>query len=280
MNKTGPVTRWIVIINCLVAAASLYFQFRNGRDGFNPVQQVLALRIDQFVGGAWWQIFSAMWVHAEFYGMGVLHIIFNMATLAGFGTAVEREIGARRYIVLYVLAGLAGNFFFMGEALTRWLAFGHGEMFHLPVIGASAAVCGVVAAFSILYPDARLYLMLIPVPVRAETAVRGLIVVSLLFLFTSSFDFVAHSAHIGGAVAGWCLMWFILKRCRPSPAPGDGGYDAGPPDLDEALKVSLMTDAEVLSEIEQVLNKAAAGGMLNLSGRERKILERGRGLLR
>ncbi|MDD5262518.1 MAG: rhomboid family intramembrane serine protease [Methylacidiphilales bacterium] len=281
MKHLGIATRWIVILNGLVAAVSLYFQFKNGPDGFNPVQQQMGLRMDQFWNGAWWQIFTNTWVHAEFRGMGVLHIVFNMMTLAGFGTVLERELGVRRYLVLYLLSGLAGNLFVMAEATIRWLAFGQPQLLHVSVIGASASVFGVVAAFSLIYPDVKLYLMLIPIPIRAVTAVRGLVVASVIFMLTSTMDFIAHSAHIGGALVGGLLMWVWLRRGGFSPARHEFEIETGvPPDLDEALAVSLMSRTEILSELERILSKAAREGADSLTSRERKILRRGQAMLK
>ncbi|MDR1305313.1 MAG: rhomboid family intramembrane serine protease [Verrucomicrobiales bacterium] len=209
-------TRIIIGINILITLASLLTP---------AVHQWLPLRVSALSAGAWWEFFTAMWVHAPFYGWGVLHIVCNMATLAVFGKFVERAVGIPRYLALYLGAGLVANLFFLAEALIRARVFADSEMLNVDVMGASGAVCGVLGAFAVFAPRAPLYIMLIPFPIKALTAVWGLIIISVILMLTSTAGLIAHSAHIGGALTGLLYGWWWRREVFSSWPKND--IDAG-----------------------------------------------------
>jgi membrane associated rhomboid family serine protease len=210
MFRYGPATRIVIAVNCLIVAISVILPLA-GRPDY--VHDWLPLQVDSLLAGAWWEFFTTMWVHAPFFGWGVLHIIFNMVTLSMFGRFVEQEIGIRRYLALYFGAGFVATLCFITEALVRARFFGDGQMLAVSVMGASGAVCGVLGAFAVFSPHVPLYVMLIPIPIRARTAIWGFIAVSVVLMFTSTAGVIAHSAHIGGALTG-LLYGAWLRRCR------------------------------------------------------------------
>ena len=81
-------------------------------------------------------------------------------------------------------------------------------------LGASGAVFGVLVAFAMLFPNTELYLMFIPVPIKAKWVVLGLIVLDLFGGFSNSSDGVAHFAHLGGAITGFILIKIRNKTNR------------------------------------------------------------------
>ncbi|MDR1192381.1 MAG: rhomboid family intramembrane serine protease [Verrucomicrobiales bacterium] len=197
-------TKVIISLNILVVIASL------ARPDF--IYAALPLRVSSLTAGAWWEFFTAMWVHAPFYNWGVLHIIFNMTTLAVFGKSVENEIGVPRYLMLYFGAGFVANLCFIAEALVRAHVFGNARMLNIDVMGASGAVCGVLGAFAVFAPRTPLYVMLIPFPIKALTAVWGLVIVSVILMLTAAADIIVHSAHLGGALTGLLYGWWWRRR--------------------------------------------------------------------
>ncbi|MDR2462762.1 MAG: rhomboid family intramembrane serine protease [Verrucomicrobiales bacterium] len=204
--KLGLVTKLIISVNVLIVIVSVIWP--------GLVYVEMPLRVSSLAAGAWWEVLTAMWVHAPFYGWGVLHITFNMMTLAVFGKFVENEIGVARYLALYFGAGLTASLFFIAEAFIRAGVFGRDEMLNVDVMGASGAVCGVVGAFAVFAPRAPLYLMFIPFPIKALTAVWGLVMVSAVLMLTSTADIIAHSAHLGGALTGLLCGWRWRKVNR------------------------------------------------------------------
>jgi membrane associated rhomboid family serine protease len=135
-----------------------------------------------------WTLITYMFLHAS-----ILHIFFNMLMLFFFGPILERQIGSFRFLGLYlgsgILAGLVQVLFFGGN-----------------VLGASAAIFGVMGALAMLMPDLRIYLYFVPMKI---------IYAVLLFAFLDiimipSGDQVAHLAHLAGLAVG--LMYGYLLR--------------------------------------------------------------------
>ncbi len=143
-----------------------------------------------------WQPFTYMFMHADF-----THIFCNMFAVLMFGPALEHEWGERKFLTYYLVCGV-------GAAIIQelvWMAFMPG---HVAVtIGASGAVFGILFAFGWLFPDTPLYLLFIPVPIRARIFVMVYAVIEL-FAGLANFagDNVAHFAHLGGMLFGWLLI--------------------------------------------------------------------------
>ncbi len=84
-----------------------------------------------------------------------------------------------------------------------------------PMVGASGAIFGVLAAFAIIYPNLPLYLFFIPIPIKAKYLIGGYFVIELFFGLTSGMlgpSHTAHWAHVGGAVVGFFIMWYWKKH--------------------------------------------------------------------
>jgi membrane associated rhomboid family serine protease len=142
-------------------------------------------------------LFSAMFLHG-----GFLHLIGNMLYLWIFGNNIEDTLGHFRFMIFYLLAGL-------GAGLAQVFSDPQSTV---PMIGASGAVAGVLGAYLLLFPHARiLTLMFIFIFIRM-IRIPALIVLGFWFLVqllsvTSGFETgVAFFAHIGGFVAGLILV--------------------------------------------------------------------------
>lgn len=85
---------------------------------------------------------------------------------------------------------------------------------HIPVVGASGAIYGLLAAFAFMFPTAELGIMFIPIPIKAKYFVPGLLLVDLFLglkgqsIFGAGSTGIAHFAHIGGAITGFIMMWY------------------------------------------------------------------------
>lgn len=169
-----------------------------------------------------WQIITYMFMHA-----GWAHIFFNMFALYMFGPAIEHYMGSKRFFNYYFITGIGalalqmlvqafevhnilGSFIFDPEVHYNIIAENAQklkEIYSVPMVGASGALFGVLVAFGVLYAETSLYIMLIPIPVKAKYAVIGYIVVELyLGLSQHQGDSVAHFAHLGGALFGYVLL--------------------------------------------------------------------------
>ena len=149
-----------------------------------------------------WQPLTYMFLHADFS-----HLFFNMFAVWMFAPMIEQQWGARRFSIYYLLCGL-------GAALIQelvWMATGTGSV----TIGASGAVFGILFAFGWLYPNVPMFILFIPIPIRARVFVIRYAVIELFAGLGSAFNFtadnVAHFAHLGGFLFGWLVILYWKK---------------------------------------------------------------------
>ena len=207
-SRTTPfVTYALIAANALVF---LYEYSLGGRaDYFMSQYAMIPARIAAGHPGAWRGLFTAMFVHA-----GWMHIIGNMWMLWIFGDNVEDRLGHGRYLGLYLIWGLAAN---MLHLITSW-----GSV--IPTVGASGAIAGVMGAYIIFFPRARIltlififfFIQFVDIPavlflgiwfvIQVLSGTVGLIGGSL---HTGG---VAWWAHIGGFAAGAIVARAILLR--------------------------------------------------------------------
>jgi len=157
--------------------------------------------------GMLWQVFTYQFVHGNFS-----HLFFNMLGLVFFGIAVERRIGSREFILLYLLSGtLCGAFSLLIYVLTgAWYVF---------LMGASGAIFAVTLAYAVLYPDSVILIWGI-IPVPAPILVIGYAAFEVFNLIFASSSGVAHATHLIGYAVAWayCLVrfginpWKVWKR--------------------------------------------------------------------
>ena len=158
----------------------------------------------------YWPFLTSMFLHG-----GWLHIISNMWTLWIFGDNVEDRTGPVRFVIFYLLCGLAAG-------MVHWLTNSHST---IPTVGASGAIAGVLGAYFCLFPKSRV-IVLVPIfflPLFFELpAVTYLGFWALSQVFNSVLSLaspadvggVAWAAHVGGFVAGIVLHFFFVERGR------------------------------------------------------------------
>lgn len=157
----------------------------------------------------WWQPLTHMFMHG-----GLWHILFNMYSLVMFGMVVERALGTRKYLLFYFITGLGAVAL---HTAVEWLeiTFLGGNLataFYSPMVGASGAIYGVLVAFAMIYPQARLTLIFPPVTLDAKWWVIIFIGIELLTGITGTAIGIAHFAHLGGALFGWLLIKYWRKK--------------------------------------------------------------------
>lgn len=219
-----------------------------------------------------WGVGTYMFLHADFW-----HVFLNMLVLFFFGPPLEDRWGSREFITFYAICGLGGavfSFFFAGHT----------------IVGASAAVYGIMLAFAMNWPDAPIYIWGI-FPVKAKWLVAALFLVSLLSALGPSGDGIAHFAHLGGLVAGFLYLkidWRLpgagggkgrsRARFRMAIVPGD---ESGRGEATARRHGKGRSDASwsgsdddaLLDEVDRVLDKISAEGMSALTPRERALLD-------
>ncbi len=147
-------------------------------------------------GGYFWQVFTYQFVHG-----GIGHLLSNMIGLLFFGIAVERKIGSKEFLLLYLLSGtLCGVL-----SLLVYLATGVTYVF---LMGASGAVFAILLAYAILYPRSIIYLWAI-VPIPAPVLVIGYAALETMHLFGGVNTGVAHATHLIGFAVSW--VYFLIR---------------------------------------------------------------------
>jgi membrane associated rhomboid family serine protease len=152
-------------------------------------------------GGAWWQIVTYMFVHANFW-----HIFFNMLSLFLFGIQLEQRMGSTEFLLYYFVCGIGAG---LATLLVNYLT----GMAGIPVVGASGAIFGLLLAFATFFPDARIFIFGI-LPMRAPIAVLIFAGINLFNQFTSPGSGVAYLTHLAGIVFGYL---YILVRYGINP---------------------------------------------------------------
>lgn len=211
-----------------------------------------------------WGVLTYMFVHGGFW-----HIFFNMLGLFFFGPPIEERWGSKEFIKFYLICGLGG------AAASFIFAF------NSPVVGASAAVYGVMLAFAMMWPDVPIYLWGI-FPVKAKWLVAFLGISSFLSAFWGGGDGIAHFAHLGGLAAGFIYIRFNdqigmmnpLTRVKKMVARRKFKVVRGGSVLKTDERRPLRRDEDrMMDEVDRVLDKISTRGMASLTPEERQLLD-------
>ena len=190
------VTYLLILINVIVFLIELA-----GGDNFVLRWSFVPARFLANPGGDFITIFSSMFMHA-----GWLHILGNMLYLFIFGDNVEDAFGHIKFLVFYLLCGVAATF----------AEFAFTSSSSIPQLGASGAIAGVLAAYLVMFPRSRVTVLMgaVVVPLPALVVI-GFWFVLQLFSGIGSLGAaadtggIAFMAHIGGFVAGFVLAFFL-----------------------------------------------------------------------
>ena len=231
MRNIPVVTKNLLIINILVFIATYVVR------GMNiDLNDILGLHFFLASDFRIWQFFTYMFMHG-----GFTHILMNMFMLWMFGMVVENVWGPRKFLFYYIVcgvgAGLCQELAQYGTYLVEGLAIFDSVRVGTTVlpmdvylnmmntVGASGAIYGVLLAFGMLFPEERMFIIPIPVPIKAKWIIMGSIVVELFSAIGTSNDGVAHLAHLGGMLFGFILIRYWKKH--PYSGYGDFGMNRG-----------------------------------------------------
>jgi len=142
-----------------------------------------------------WQLVTYGFLHGS-----PTHLFFNMFALWMFGGPVEEVLGTRRYALFYFACVI-------GAACAQLAVMALFQPGHLyPTVGASGGVFGLLLAFAMFYPKAKMAMIFLPIPVPAPIFVAGYVILELVLGVTGTQAGVAHFAHLGGALVGFVLI--------------------------------------------------------------------------
>ena len=215
MNNITPVVKNLLIINVLFYVATWLMS-----QSIDLTEYLAVYYFDSPLFGVW-QPITYMFMHSQ---QNLMHIFFNMFALYSFGSILEAHWGGKRFINFYLITGL-------GALALQWAVQAFevyqitgsitndistimalndptlNQIYGGPMVGASGAIFGLLVAFAVLYPNLEMYIMFIPVPVKAKYIIPVYIVIELsLGVAKIEGDSVAHFAHLGGALIGYILV--------------------------------------------------------------------------
>lgn len=206
MRNLPIVSKYIILVNLMV----LLFDMTLQQYGVQ-LTQIMGLHYVTAPTFRFWQPLTYMFMHG---GFG--HLFCNMFAVLMFAPILENEWGSKRFLIYYLICGL-------GAALVQesvWAIkvqslLSDYEATSVMVnyagkvvtVGASGAVFGILLAFGWLFPDVKMFLLFLPIPVRARVFVLMYAAFELMAGFSNlPGDNVAHFAHLGGMLFGWLLL--------------------------------------------------------------------------
>lgn len=187
-----------------------------------------------------WQVATSMFMHGSFS-----HILFNMFALWMFGSALEQAWGTKKFVYFYFLTGIGSAILYLvikyfqiqyaigdysaeeidlilnqgadvilnGQNYTDARLGSLNALINTPTLGASGAIAGLLMAFGIMYPNAELMLIFLPIPIKAKYFIPLLIIYEFSMEFASfSWDNIAHLGHLSGMAIGFILMQYWKKK--------------------------------------------------------------------
>ena len=214
LKDDNPTSGRPIVTYFLIAICVLIFLIQIGSQSYKTGQLFYSyglipsvlmghnqLPMDLYAVPAFVTIFSSMFMHG-----GFMHLIGNMLYMWIFADNIEDNLGPVKFLIFYLLAGV-------GAAMTQVLM---DTISQIPMVGASGAIGGVLGAYLINHPNARV-LVLIPFGFFSQLIkIRALYVLGFWFIlqFISSGGGIAYAAHIGGFVSGMILILFFNKKIK------------------------------------------------------------------
>jgi membrane associated rhomboid family serine protease len=235
----------------------------------------LALSVNGISRGKVWQLLTFQFLHSTPMPW---HVLFNCLGLYFFGRPVEEALGGKRFLSLYFLSGTMGGLL---QVLLTLILPRHED---IPVVGASAGVCGMIAIFCTLYPMQELttWIAFFPINIRARYLLIFLTLLSLFGAFVP-FDGIAHAAHLGGILTGIVYVrWGTVIGDRFDSLKGRLTAKKAAPvgvrlrswgSTREKSKPISRGEEFISNEVDPILDKISAQGFQSLTERERKILD-------
>lgn len=217
LSSIPTVTKNLLIINLLFWLASITIPTIIKKYFYLDIDLVNILGLHYFQSPLFnlYQFVSYMFMHASFD-----HLFFNMFAVFMFGRVIEQYWGSKRFLIFYLVSGIGAAL--VQEAVWAWsimpvakfAVLNNPAVFDgIITIGASGSVFGILLAFGMMFPNAPLYLMFIPIPIKAKYFVIGYGLIELfLGVANTSGDNVAHFAHLGGMLFGFLLILYWRKR--------------------------------------------------------------------
>ena len=268
MRSIPTITKNLLIINILAFLAAYILHDRG-----TEINEIFGLFYFQAPQFHIYQFFTYMFMHG-----GWAHLFFNMFALWMFGCVMEQVWGPKKFLFYYIVCGL-------GAGLVQELAQYFLEASYGYTVGASGAIYGILLAFGMTFPEERIFIFPLPVPIKAKWFVMFYVVLELVMAQASADDGVAHFAHLGGMLFGFLLIRYwernpnsrfgrsqgrqFFKRMRSNL----GGRRQQDDDVAHKTDWDYNADKKETEErIDAILDKIRKNGYASLTEAEKRFL--------
>ena len=214
------LTVGLIVANSLIFLFSIMqgareFQLITIQYGFIPHELISAVELTpQIPASAWLTPFTSMFMHG-----GWMHLIGNMLFLWIYGNNVEDYLGRIKFLLFYFVSGLA--------AIALYTLFSPSS--NIPLVGASGAIAGVMGAYIVLHPRAKItvliiffFIQFIQLPAKVVLGIWFIYQILMSVLGSASGGGVAWMAHVGGFVFGYLVMRLMVKLFGRGSTPAGG----------------------------------------------------------
>lgn len=263
-SQITPMVKWLLILNLGIYFADLFLA---GADGQRSLRDFGAFTIQTGVlNGRIWQFVTFQFLHGGFQ-----HVLFNCMGIFFFGPWMERWWGSQKFIIYYLLCGVAGAAFF---TLLVYLGILPRDGLQSPLVGASAGIYGILIGVAVVAPDLRVRLFFPPIELSMRQLAMALMAISAgSILLKWGGNEGGEAGHLGGAILG-----FILVR-YPRLLGGEGigrviQSKVFSRNSTAALKSRSEMDKERDTAVDVILDKISREGFQSLTQAEKDFLQK------
>ena len=243
MYRISPTVKQLLIINVIFFLGTFL--------SFNSefIYSLFGLFFPENINFKFWQILTHMFMHGN-----LPHILVNMFALWMFGSSVESILGSKNFLFFYLTCGLGAAvsqlaFLYYNYYVDLEFFVNNGyesaeiikilnnkskpeinslvnnigiekvasifSNFNSTMVGASGAIMGILVAFAMFFPESKLMLLFLPIPIKAKYFIPAIIIMDLFSAITGQAIFspsnTAYVAHLGGALTGFIIMYYWKK---------------------------------------------------------------------
>ncbi len=245
--RLTPVVKWLLIANVAVFMTAIIirplgiFIYRWFPLDAASLPQALQL----------WRLVTYQFLHDP---DSVFHILFNMLGLFFLGPTLERHWGSRRFLTFYLGCGVAGGLFYLFLVAIGFLPA-------IPMVGASGAILGMLAACAILFPHFIVFIFLFPVPIRvAAVAFAGVYIAAVVMRGANA---GGDATHLAGMAAGAVYVFSHSWRTKLHLKIRAGLWEK-----------KIIAQQNLQRELDIILQKVHDSGIHSLTSKEKRTLKR------
>ncbi|MEO7098656.1 MAG: rhomboid family intramembrane serine protease [Luteolibacter sp.] len=281
MAQITPVVKWLLILNL-----GIYFLdtlVLKGPGLLNgPIRNAGAFTIQSAIfHGEIWRFITFQFIHAS-----VPHVLFNSLGIFFFGPWMERWWGSKKFLIFYLLCGVAGAVFYsllvyLGvlhvsdpdflESAAAYLP-GVNPMTLVPLVGASAGIYGILIGVAVIAPSLRVRLLFPPIELSMRQLAMALMAMAIgSIVFKLGGNEGGEAGHLGGAILGFLLVRFphLLGQASDIAIFRPKAFSRPP---EPKLRPRSAMEKEQDSELDRILDKISSHGFHSLTDEEKAIL--------